>query len=244
MAIELVKTNYFIREHRSQEICDSPCIGASEHVGQKITNHGPYPIRQEAEIQLSHLQDKLRAEGWHHGVDGCWRQGDYDLWLSIERQVENLGELSLRSRIQVMKSAELMAKVKENKKQQTVLDAAREEAYQKYQELSTKYSSAFIGIGTLYSVIPLDSNYFAKVEAHGHEGWDEPYTVVDLYHFNDGKLGALTAWDAVTEMTPIIQEQVKKINTLMKQWKENQISWPWDLVDESTFYHYEKIINL
>lgn len=95
MALELIKTNYWIVERKSHEICDSPAIGCSEHIDQGSKTYGPFETKRQTETKLAEMMESLEKDGWHENDYGCWMRGNDDTWLSITKDIKELGVLNL-----------------------------------------------------------------------------------------------------------------------------------------------------
>ena len=87
MNIEIMVQQYFVIEHKTYEICDSPCIGASQTRDEGTQKYGPFShaaaLRNKKEIL-----NQRKNEGWNATMDdkNHLMKGDYDLWYSIKRE--------------------------------------------------------------------------------------------------------------------------------------------------------------
>ena len=86
MDIEIIVNQYFVIEHKTYEICDSPCIGASEVIDKGTEKYGPFSHTCALQKKRDLTTQRL-SEGWRETNDkDHFVKGNYDLWYSIKKE--------------------------------------------------------------------------------------------------------------------------------------------------------------
>ena len=87
---------YWIKEKKTREKHDTPCIGASRDIVLKEQRHGPYDSQEKALQALTNLIEILLVDGWNRAQshptriqpsrDNHLMRGDDDLWFYLEKE--------------------------------------------------------------------------------------------------------------------------------------------------------------
>ena len=93
--LEIFVNQYFVIEHEQEEICDSPCQGASEFKERGTKEYGPFYERKRGEQKRREVKNYRIKQGWKEcsGKPFELYHGHLDISLSLSERKVKMGEV-------------------------------------------------------------------------------------------------------------------------------------------------------